>query len=100
MDREGPLKTASTLSILLFLIGLGLLGWGLYKGPFAMQNPMIAWGLTSVGASFSWHYLSHSRNSLFDGRRTLHLWHRQNLILGLAFLVVTISWALRAILVS
>ena len=100
MGREEPFKTVGTLSMLLFLIGLGLFGWGVYIGPFALQNPMIAWGLTSVGASFSWHYLSHSRNSLFDGRRTMHSWHLRNLILGLAFLAVTISWALRAIRVS
>ena len=85
---DALLNIASTPSGLLLVIGLGLFGWGAYKGPFSMRNAMITWGVAALSVSFAWHYLGNCRNALFDGQRTRYFWHQANLILGIVFLLV------------
>lgn len=97
MKPDAILKIAGSPSGLFLVIGLGLFGWGAYKGPFSMQNAMMAWSLPALSTSFAWHYLAHCRHDLFDGQRTLHDWHRTNLVLGMAFLVLAVYLVWKAV---
>jgi hypothetical protein len=51
----------------LFLItGVALFGWGVFKGPFSIENLMIEWGMVLALAGMGWKMLGDSVQSISD----------------------------------
>jgi len=45
---------------LFLIIGVALFGWGVFKGPFSIDNPMIEWGMVLALAGMGWKMLGDS----------------------------------------
>jgi len=73
---------------LLLLVGLGLFGTGVVKGPFSMENAMISFGLIALAASMAWRMLSYPVHRVTTGYEEHRYVQWSNLFWGSVFLII------------
>lgn len=83
-------KVKNPPDLLLFL-GIGLFGWGTAKGPFAMTNGMISWGLICMTAAMAVKLFSESVSWVGDTYSDSHFIHWWNIAGGLLFSLACLS---------
>ena len=67
---------------LLLFLGIGLFGWGVFKGPFTMTNAMIGWGLICMTAAMAMKLLSDGVMLVSDTNHDYRIIQWWNLIGG------------------
>jgi hypothetical protein len=70
---------------LFLFVGLGLFGWGVVKGPFSIDNAMIAWGLVCITAAMTIKLFAESVSWMGDTYRDYRFIHWWNMIGGSLF---------------
>lgn len=75
---------------LLLLLGLGMFGWGVAKGPFSIGNPLMSWGLICLTGGMGIRLLSNTAQLVTDGYRTVRTVRRWNAVGGAVLILACI----------
>jgi hypothetical protein len=67
---------------LLIVLGFSIFGYGMVKGPFTWDNPLLTCGLMCLAASFAVKYLAKRRGSVYDGYRESTWFEWGNVLAG------------------
>jgi hypothetical protein len=76
---------------LLLFVGLGLFGWSVVKGPFTIDNSMLAWGVASACLGMAIRLLSESVSWVGDNYRDYRFIHWGNIFGGSVFGIAAIA---------